>query len=62
MQTFGQLQAALEARKIEAKSSGFEWVPQNTTNLSDDQEEELAKLLDRLEDDDDVQEVFHNIG
>ncbi len=61
-ENFGSLQAALEDRKIEVASSGFEWVPKTTTALSDEQEAELVKLIDRLENDDDVQEVFHNIG
>lgn len=59
---FGNLQSALEEREIEVVSSGFVWVPKSTTELSDEQEEDLAKLLDRLEADDDVQEVFHNIA
>lgn len=60
--SFGELQAALEARNIEAKSSGFEWIPQTTTELSDEQLEDVAKLFERLESDDDVQEVFTNIS
>lgn len=60
--SFGEMQTALESRNIEAKSSGFEWIPQNTTELSDDQLEDLAKLFDKLESDDDVQEVFSNIA
>lgn len=60
--SFGELQSALEERKIEAKSSGFEWVPKNTTELSEEQEEDLVKLFDKLEADDDVQEVFTNLA
>ncbi len=59
---FGALQAELEARKIEVVSSGFEWIPKTTTALTDEQEQELANLFDRLEADDDVQEVFSNLG
>lgn len=58
---FGSLQAALEERKIEPVSSGFEWIPKTTTELSDEQMDEVLKLIARLEDDDDVQTVFHNV-
>ena len=59
---FGTLQAALEDRKLEIKSSGFEWIPQNTQSLGEAETEEIGKLIDRLEDDDDVQHVFHNLA
>lgn len=60
-ESFGELQSALEARKIEAVSSGFEWVPKTTTEVTEAQAEEVAALFDRLEQDDDVQEVFSNL-
>lgn len=59
--SFGQLQAALEARGIEPVSSGFEWVPKTTTAVTEAQAEEISALFDRLEADDDVQEVFSNL-
>lgn len=59
---FGQLQAALESRKIVPVSSGFEWVPKTPTELGEEQVEEVLKLVARLEDDDDVQEVFTNLA
>lgn len=59
---FGSLQTALEERKIAVASSGFEWVPKTTTELSDEQADEVIKLIDRLEQDDDVQAVFHNLA
>lgn len=58
---FGNLQAALEAKGISVASSGFEWVPKTTTELDDEQADEVLKLIDRLEQDDDVQAVFHNL-
>ncbi len=58
---FGSLQSALEERSIEPISSGFEWIPKTTTELSDEQMDEVLKLIARLEDDDDVQTVFHNV-
>lgn len=59
---FGNLQAGLDAKKIAVLSSGFEWVPKTTTELSDDETDAVLKLIDRLEQDDDVQVVFHNLG
>ncbi|MCB9713856.1 MAG: YebC/PmpR family DNA-binding transcriptional regulator [Myxococcales bacterium] len=59
---FGSLQAALEERGLQVVSSGFVWVPKNTLSLTDEQEEEVAALIERLEQDDDVQDVFHNLG
>ena len=61
-ENFGSLQAALEERKIAVASSGFEWVPKTTTELGDAEAEEVFKLIDRLEQDDDVQAVFHNLA
>jgi len=58
---FGNLQAGLEANGIKVASSGFEWVPKTTTELDDEQADEVLKLIDRLEQDDDVQAVFHNL-
>lgn len=59
-EAFGNMQAALEERRIEVVSSGFEWVPKTTTALTDAQADELWNLVDRLEQDDDVQDVFTN--
>lgn len=58
---FGALQSALEERKIEPVSSDFEWIPKTTTSLTDEQMDEVVKLIERLEEDDDVQTVFHNV-
>jgi transcriptional/translational regulatory protein YebC/TACO1 len=60
--SFGSLQDALEERKIAVDSSGFEWIPKTTTELSDEEVDAVLKLIDRLEEDDDVQAVFHNLA
>jgi len=60
--SFGELQSALEAKGLEIVSSGFAWVPQTTVELTDEQADEVLQLIDRLEQDDDVQEVFHNLA
>ncbi|MCB0478066.1 MAG: YebC/PmpR family DNA-binding transcriptional regulator [Crocinitomicaceae bacterium] len=59
---FGNLQKALEEKGIEIKSAGFERIPVDTKSLSPEDEELFHKLIERLEDDDDVQQVFHNLG
>lgn len=59
---FGNMQKALEEKGIAAISSEIEWIPQNTVALSDAQAEEVYKLIARLEEDDDVQQVFHNLA
>lgn len=60
--SFGALQAALEERQIAVASSGFEWIPKTTTSLAEAQLEEIDNLIERLEGDDDVQEVFTNLA
>ena len=59
---FGNLQKALEDRNINPISAEVEWIPSTTVPLTDAQAEEVSKLIDRLEQDDDVQKVFHNMG
>ncbi len=61
-ESFGAIQSGLEERGIEILSSEFEWIPQNTQKLSEDQEEEVNKLLEKMEEDDDVQNVWHSMA
>ncbi len=58
---FGNMQKALEERKITPLSAEMEWIPTTTVELPESQAEELLKLVDKLEQDDDVQKVFHNL-
>lgn len=58
---FGNMQKALEERKITPLSAEMEWIPSTTVELPESQAEELLKLVDKLEQDDDVQKVFHNL-
>lgn len=60
-ESFGELQAGLEGKGLAIVSSGFAWIPKNTVELSDEQADEVLQLIDRLEQDDDVQQVFHNL-
>ena len=59
---FGRLQKALEDRKITPISAESEYIPPAGTPLPEDQATEVLKLVDRLEQDDDVQKVFHNLA
>lgn len=59
---FGNMMKALEERNISVISSEIEWIPENTISLSEEQAEEVFKLIARVEEDDDVQQVFHNMA
>ena len=59
---FGKLQAAIEARGIAVLSADSEYVAQNLLTLPDDKSTEVLELVDALEQDEDVQRVFHNLG
>ena len=59
---FGNLQKELEAKKLNVISAEFEWIPGTTVPVTDEQAEEISKLIDRLEEDEDVNKVFHNMG
>jgi len=58
---FGSVQKALEEKEIEIVSSGFERIPMDTKELSEDHQAEVDKLLEKIEEDDDVQAVYHNM-
>jgi YebC/PmpR family DNA-binding regulatory protein len=60
-ESFGSLQKALEDRSIEIVSSGFERIPTLTKHLTQEQTDDVDKLLERLEEDEDVQNVYHNL-
>jgi YebC/PmpR family DNA-binding regulatory protein len=58
---FGQLQKALEDRNITPISAESEYVASTPVELPEERATEVLKLVDRLEQDDDVQRVFHNL-
>ena len=58
---FGVLQKELERRSFEILSSGFERIPQVTKQLNKDAQEEVLKLIEKIEEDDDVQQVYHGL-
>ena len=59
---FGKLQAAIEARGVAVLSADSEYVAQNLVSLDDDKAKQVLELVDALEQDEDVQRVFHNLG
>ncbi|MFO0506246.1 MAG: YebC/PmpR family DNA-binding transcriptional regulator [Chryseotalea sp.] len=59
---FGSMQKFLEERKIEATNSELQYIPTTTKDLSEEQQDEVLKLIEALEEDDDVQSVYHNLA
>ncbi len=59
-ESFGPIQRYLEEHDFEIVSAEFERIPSDTKELSDEQFAEFEKLLIKLEDDEDVSQVFHN--
>ena len=59
--SFGEIQRGLESKKIEIISSGFDRIPKNLKEASNEDRDENYKLLEKIENDDDVQNVFHNM-
>lgn len=60
-ESFGAIQAELENREIEILSSGFERIPQVTKKLTPEAAADVEKLLEKIEEDDDVQNVYHTM-
>jgi YebC/PmpR family DNA-binding regulatory protein len=58
---FGNMQKALEERNITPISSEVEWIPGTTVQLGEEAAQEVLKLVDKIEQDEDVQKVFHNL-
>jgi len=60
-ESFGSIQSALEEKNFEILSSGFERIPQVTKKLTEEQAADVDKLLEKLDNDDDVQNVYHTM-
>ena len=60
--SFGEIQKALESKEIQIISSGFDRIPNNLKNVNEEERSEIEKLLEKIENDDDVQNVFHNMN
>lgn len=59
---FGSMQKFIEAKELNPKSSALEFIPTTTKELSEDEQDEVLKLVEALESDDDVQNVYHNLA
>ena len=60
-ENYGAIQKELEKQEIEIISSEFERIPKQNKELDDEKKEEVNILLEKIEEDDDVQNVFHNM-
>ena len=58
---FGAIQNYLEDKELEILSSGFERIPTTTKKLNEEEQSDVEKLLERLEEEDDVQNVYHSM-
>lgn len=58
---FGKMQKGLEEKGLQIISAELERIPTNTTELSEEQQKEVHALIEKIEEDDDVQNVFHNM-
>lgn len=59
---FGALNAALEERNIDVQKSALERIPTSPVEFTEEQLIDIEKMLDKIEDDDDIQQVFTNIA
>jgi YebC/PmpR family DNA-binding regulatory protein len=62
MQNFGNIQNALEERNIEVVSAALEFIPNTPQELAEDKATEVLEMVDKIEQDEDVQQVFHALG
>jgi len=60
--SFGEIQKALESMDKEIISSGFDRIPKTLKKVAEEEKIEIEKLLEKIENDDDVQNVFHNMN
>lgn len=60
-QEFGNMQKALEERELEINATEFQYIPSTYKELSGEQQNEVNELIEALEEDDDVQSVYHNM-
>jgi len=58
---FGAIQKYLEENNLEILSSGFERIPTTIKKLNEEEQLEVEKLIDRLDEEDDVQNVYHSM-
>lgn len=59
---FGTMQKFLESQKLEATSAELQFLPTTTKELTEAEQDEVLKLVNALEEDEDVQSVYHNVA
>lgn len=59
--SYYSIQKYLEDHNFEIYSAQFEWIPKDMKELNDDQKAQVIKLIEKIEEDDDVQNIFHNM-
>ena len=59
---FGAMQKALEEKGLNVISAELQRIPNTRTELTEEQEEEIENLIEKIEEDDDVQAVYHNMA
>lgn len=59
---FGKMQSALEERKIEVLETSKTYLPTTTKELTPEQETEVMAMIEKMEEDDDIEAVYHNIA
>jgi transcriptional/translational regulatory protein YebC/TACO1 len=60
--SYGTLASAIEALNIEIIKSNLQRIPTSPVEFTEEQLVDIEKMLDRIEDDDDIQQVFTNIA
>ncbi len=58
---FGELQKALEEKKADLKSASIQYFPKNLVSLNEAKQKEVEDIIAQLEEDDDVQHIYHNM-
>lgn len=59
---FGKMQAVLEERKIDVLETSKTYIPTTTKELTSEQEAEVMAMIEKMEEDDDIESVYHNIA
>lgn len=59
---YGKMQSALEERKIPVLETTKTYIPTTTKELTEEQEKEVMAMIEKMEEDDDIENVYHNIA
>lgn len=60
-QEFGNMQKALEEKELDINATEFQYIPSTYKELNEEQLKEVNELIETIEEDDDVQSVYHNL-